>query len=53
MTFRKQLLASAAISMGVVFVAVGTAIQFKVHHMIEIWAIQTLPPWLIDLSVSL
>ena len=39
--------------MGVVFVAVGTAILFKVHHMIEIWAIQTLPPWLSDLSVSL
>lgn len=39
--------------MGMVFVAVGTAILFKVHHMIEIWAIQTLPPWLIDLSVSL
>jgi len=39
--------------LGVVFVVVGTAILFRVHHMIEAWAIQTLPPWLIDLSVSI
>lgn len=39
--------------MGAVFVAVGLGILFKVHHMFEYWAIQTLPPWLIDLSVSL
>ncbi|WP_068115726.1 cytochrome c biogenesis CcdA family protein [Tropicimonas marinistellae] len=39
--------------LGGVFVAVGLAILFRVHHMVEAWAIQTLPPWLIDLSVSL
>lgn len=39
--------------MGGVFLVVGLGLLFKVHHMIEIWAIQTLPPWLIDLSVSL
>ncbi len=39
--------------MGVVFIAVGIGILFKVHHMFEAWAIQNLPPWLIDLSVSL
>jgi cytochrome c-type biogenesis protein len=39
--------------LGGVFVAVGVGILLRVHHMIEYWAIQTLPPWLIDLSVSL
>ena len=39
--------------LGAVFVAVGFAILFKLHHVIEYWAIQTLPTWLIDLSVSI
>ncbi len=39
--------------LGIVFVAVGIGILLRVHHMVEIWAIQNLPPWLIDLSVSL
>lgn len=39
--------------MGAVFVAVGLAILFRLHHIIEAWAIQNLPPWLIDFSVSL
>ena len=39
--------------MGVVFVAVGTGILFNLHHMIEAWALDTLPYWLTDLSVSL
>ncbi|MCU0912262.1 MAG: cytochrome c biogenesis CcdA family protein [Rhodobacteraceae bacterium] len=39
--------------MGAVFVAVGLAILFRVHHAVEAWALETLPPWLIDLSVSL
>ena len=39
--------------LGTVFIAVGLAILFKLHHAIEFWAIRTLPPWLIDLSVSL
>lgn len=39
--------------LGVVFVLVGLGILFKVHHMIEAWALQTLPPWLIDFSVIL
>ncbi len=38
---------------GAAFVAVGLGILFKVHHMIEFWAIENLPPWLIDLSVSI
>lgn len=39
--------------LGFVFIAVGVGLLLRVHHIIEIWAIQTLPPWLIDLSVSL
>jgi len=39
--------------MGGVFVAVGVGILFRVHHMIEAWALGVLPAWLIDLSVSI
>lgn len=39
--------------MGGLFVFVGVAILMKWHHMAEIWALDTLPPWLIDFSVSL
>ncbi len=39
-------------AMGAVFIAVGVGILFKVHHMFEAWAVQNLPTWLIDLSVS-
>lgn len=37
--------------MGIVFVLVGLMILFKAHHIIESWAIQNLPHWLLDLSV--
>ncbi len=39
--------------MGAVFVAVGTAILFKFHHVIEIWALDNLPAWFTDFSVSI
>ncbi|WP_298562271.1 cytochrome c biogenesis CcdA family protein [uncultured Aliiroseovarius sp.] len=39
--------------MGVIFVAVGTAILFRFHHTLEAWAVQILPAWLNDFSVSL
>lgn len=39
--------------LGAVFAAVGLGILFNVHHMIEAWALQVLPAWLIDLSVAL
>lgn len=39
--------------MGAVFVAVGLAILFKLHHALEFWALETLPEWLIDFSVSI
>ena len=39
--------------MGGVFVAVGIAIFLKLHHVIEIWALNNLPTWLTELSVSI
>lgn len=39
--------------MGAIFVIVGVGILLRVHHMLEFWAIQLLPAWLIDLSVAL
>lgn len=39
--------------LGAVFVIVGLALLFNLHHMIEAWAVEILPAWLIDLSVSL
>ena len=48
----RSLASKARPIMGVVFIAVGLAILFKLHHAIEIWALQTLPIWLLDLSVT-
>lgn len=39
--------------LGFVFVAVGLMIYFKIHHIIELWALQVLPAWLLDFSVIL
>ena len=39
--------------LGIVFVAVGLMILFRIHHMIEAWAVNTLPYWFTDLSISL
>jgi cytochrome c biogenesis protein CcdA len=39
--------------MGGIFVAVGLSILFKLHHIAEAWAVENLPAWLVDLSVSL
>lgn len=39
--------------MGVVFIAVGLAILFKLHHLAEIWALDNLPAWFTELSVSI
>lgn len=49
----RQLAQKARPVMGVVFVAVGVAILFRVHHMIDAWLLQVLPAWLVDLSVSI
>jgi cytochrome c biogenesis protein CcdA len=37
--------------MGVVFVAVGLMLLFRIHHVIEAWLITVLPYWLQDLSI--
>jgi cytochrome c biogenesis protein CcdA len=38
--------------MGVVLLAVGLALIFRLHHQVEAWALEVLPAWLIDLSVT-
>lgn len=54
---RQALMRKIAISarpiMGIAFVAVGLMLFFQLHHYIEGWLLDHLPPWLIDLSVSL
>jgi len=49
----RSLAARAKPVMGVTFVAVGLALWFGLHHVIEGWLVQTLPAWLIDFSVSI
>jgi len=39
--------------MGGIFIAVGLGLLFRVHHVIESWALDNMPAWLIDLSVSI
>ena len=39
--------------LGAIFVVIGVGLYFNVHHMIDAWAIQTLPAWLVDFSVAL
>ncbi|QMU58770.1 MAG: cytochrome c biogenesis protein CcdA [Boseongicola sp.] len=39
--------------MGAIFIAVGVGILFKVHHMLDFWALEYLPTWFTELSVSI
>lgn len=39
--------------LGFIFLAVGIALLFGLHHWAEIWAIRTLPAWFNDLSISI
>ncbi len=39
--------------LGVAFLLVGVMILFRINHMIDAWVLQNLPPWLVDLSVSI
>ncbi|MEO1640955.1 MAG: cytochrome c biogenesis CcdA family protein [Pseudomonadota bacterium] len=41
----------ARAAMGLIFVAVGTALLFRLHILAEIWLLDNLPFWLQDLSV--
>ncbi len=49
----RSLAGSARPIMGAVFVAVGLAILFKFHHTLEFWALEYLPEWFTELSVSI
>ncbi|MCG6882995.1 MAG: cytochrome c biogenesis CcdA family protein [Silicimonas sp.] len=49
----QALATSARPIMGAVFVAVGVAILFKFHHTLEFWALEYLPEWFTELSVSI
>lgn len=49
----RSLAGTARPIMGVAFVAVGVAILLKFHHTLEFWAIEYLPEWFTELSVSL
>jgi cytochrome c biogenesis protein CcdA len=37
--------------LGAAFLLVGVGLLLQWNHMIEIWLLDTLPPWLVDLSV--
>ena len=39
--------------MGAIFILVGLALLAQFNHRIEGWLLQTLPPWLVDFSVSI
>ncbi len=39
--------------LGVTFVTVGLMLYFKIHHIIDAWALEVMPVWLQDLSVML
>ena len=51
--FMRRVAHAARPAMGGVFVAVGLALLFNLHHMIEAWLLGVMPGWLLDLSVSL
>lgn len=38
--------------LGAIFLVTGLAILFRLHHLAEAWAVRSLPPWLLDLSVA-
>jgi len=39
--------------MGLVFVVVGLALFFRLHHLLDAWLLGILPAWFVDLSVSI
>lgn len=49
----RNLATTARPLMGAIFVAVGLGILFKLHHFAEIWALETLPAWFTEFSVSI
>ena len=49
----RQIAAQAKPVMGGVFVLIGVVLLARLNHAIEGWLLQTLPPWLVDFSVSI
>jgi len=49
----RRIAARARPAMGIVFVAVGLALFFRLHYVAEAWLLDRMPIWLQDLSVSL
>lgn len=49
----RRLAERARPALGAAFVLVGLMILFRWHHAIEGWALEHLPAWLVDLSVSI
>ncbi len=49
----RPLSAAAKPLLGGAFLLVGVAILFGLHHLAEAWLIGVMPPWLLELSVSL
>jgi cytochrome c biogenesis protein CcdA len=39
--------------LGIVFILIGLGLWFRVNHAIDVWMIENLPAWLVDLSVSI
>lgn len=39
--------------LGAVFLATGLALFFRLHHLLEAWAVAHMPDWLLSLSVAL
>jgi cytochrome c biogenesis protein CcdA len=52
-TSLRPLSAAAKPVLGAAFFLVGVAILFGLHHRAEVWLIGVMPPWLLDLSVSI
>ena len=52
-TWMRNLAGTARPIMGAVFIIVGLGLYFKFHHVIERWALENLPVWLMDLSVAI
>lgn len=51
--FMRRVAAKSRVIMGVTFIAVGLAIYLKIYVILERWALQNLPAWLVDFSVSI
>lgn len=49
----RALAAKSNLIIGGTFLAIGLILYFRLHHPVEIWLLDNLPTWLVDLSVSI